>query len=459
LTFSESKSVRAGRREPARTFELDQFAINWHRKFDDKKIVVAKPHLPEVHKVFFISSTMFSLFMQVSCTRDEVIAAIATLAIDLQATIVPIGATIQANGLDLETRTPVAGVDIDDTESNQPDPIAMVITPQITDEPAPSATALPITNTPPPPPTETSTSTPEPPPSPTAVPTATTMPLEFPVAGGAMYFIPGGFFEMGAEASGLFEECTNFTDGCQEEWFAPSEPAHMVLLAPYFLDLHEVTNEAYVTFLNDIFTTEVSCLGQPCVVHDESQVSREENTFFVAAEFSNYPVAGVTWYGAAAYCEWRSARLPTEAEWEKAAGWDDQAATKRRYPWGEVFDGELVNFCDVNCEAPQSNSDFDDGQAAAGPIMSYERGRSPSGGYDLGGNVWEWVSDWFDAEFFTEAIYTNPIGPETGEAKVVRGGSWFDTGNFMATTIRFPSPPDNADKTIGFRCAADLPRP
>jgi formylglycine-generating enzyme required for sulfatase activity len=416
-------------------------------------------------KAIFISSTMFVLFMQVSCTRDEVIAAIATLAVDLQATIEPIGATtIQTNELALETRISVESVDTDDTddpEASQPDPIAMVSTPQIIDEPAPSATALPITDTPPPPPTETSTSTPtpEPPPTPTTIPTATPLPLEFSVAGGTMYFIPGGFFEMGAEAASLFEECTNFMDGCQEEWFAPSEPAHMVLVAPYFLDLHEVTNEAYVTFLNDIFTTDGSCLGQPCVVHDESQVSREENTFFVAAEFSSNPVAGVTWYGAAAYCEWRSARLPTEAEWEKAASWDDPTATKRRYPWGDVFDGELVNFCDVNCDAPQSNSDFDDGQAAAGPIMSYERGRSSSGGYDLGGNVWEWVSDWFDAEFFTEAIYTNPIGPETGEAKVVRGGSWFDTGNFMGTTIRFPSLPDNADKTIGFRCAADLPRP
>jgi formylglycine-generating enzyme required for sulfatase activity len=398
------------------------------------------------------------LLLQASCTRDDFFAAAATLAVDLQATLEPLGSTIQVNAVALESQ--ITGViNHEDTVPVQSATILTVTTPSSLSESAPSPTTQSTPDTPTPLPTETSTSTPEPSPTPTAVPTATPMPLEFPVIGGMMYFISGGFFEMGADDADLLVECTAFMEGCQEDWFAASGPPHMVLLAPYYLDLHEVTNEAYVTFLNDILATDGSCQGQPCLDQQESEISYQENSYYVAEEYTRHPATGVTWYGADAYCEWRSARLPTEAEWEKAAGWDDKTANKSRYPWGDIFDGERVNFCDVNCDAPQANIDFDDGQPLAAPVMSYDRGRSPSGGYDLAGNVWEWVSDWFDAEFFTEDIFTNPIGPDAGEAKVVRGGSWFDTGNFMATTIRFPSSPDNADKTIGFRCAADLPRP
>jgi formylglycine-generating enzyme required for sulfatase activity len=409
-------------------------------------------------KAIFLSSTLLSLLLQASCTRDDFFAAVATLAVDLQATVEPLGSTIQVNAVAHESQI-TAVINHEESDSVQSATIPTVITLSPFSEPAPSSTPHFIPDTPTPLSTETSTSTPEPSPTPTTIPTATPMPLEYPVIGGMMYFVPGGFFEMGADGADLLAECTAFMEGCQEEWFAASEPLHMVLIAPYYLDIHEVTNEAYVTFLNDISAADGSCRGQPCLDEQESEISYEEDSYYVAAEYSRHPATGVTWYGADAYCEWRSARLPTEAEWEKAAGWDDRTGNKSRYPWGDIFDGERVNFCDVNCDAPQANSDFDDGQPTSAPIMSYEGGRSPSGGYDLAGNVWEWVSDWFDAEFFTEEIFTNPIGPDKGEAKVVRGGSWFDTGNFMATTIRFPSSPDNADKTIGFRCAADLSRP
>jgi formylglycine-generating enzyme required for sulfatase activity len=274
-----------------------------------------------------------------------------------------------------------------------------------------------------------------------------------------MIFIPGGFFEMGASAASLLEECNTFREGCESDWFAASEPAHLVLVAPYYLDAHEVTNEAFVAFLETIGTVEGACSGQLCLDFNESRIAFADNTFSVEPELLNHPVAGVTWYGASTYCEWRGSRLPTDAEWEYAAGWDSRNAVKTRYPWGESFDGQRTNFCDANCDAPQANPAFDDGYAATAPVLSYEAGRSPSGIYDMAGNVWEWVFDWYAADFYSDAIFTNPVGPDEGEEKVVRGGSWFDTGNFTSTVIRFPSSPTNADKTIGFRCAQDLPRP
>lgn len=272
-----------------------------------------------------------------------------------------------------------------------------------------------------------------------------------------MSFIPGGFFEMGASAGSLLEECNIFRSGCEEDWFAASEPVHMVLVGPFFIDQHEVTNEAFVAFLNDRQAIDQFCIDQECIDLGESQIEESDGSYAVNAELVRHPAAGVTWYGASAFCEWRGARLPTEAEWEKAATWNDKEATKTLYPWGDVFDGRLVNFCDLNCDAPQANLEFDDGYAQAAPVASYPEGRSPAGIYDLAGNVWEWVADWYAPDFYSDAIFTNPAGPAEGADRVVKGGSWFDTGNFTSGAIRFPSPSDNADKTIGFRCAADLP--
>ena len=129
----------------------------------------------------------------------------------------------------------------------------------------------------------------------------------------------------------------------------------------------------------------------------------------------------------------------------------------RRYPWGDVFDGRLVNSCDLSCDEPQANATFDDGYPDAGPVASFPEGRSAFGLYDMAGNVWEWGSDWYDPGYYQLSAEANPTGPQDGKDKVVRGGSWFDTGNFTAVAIRFPSAPANADGTIGFRCAADLP--
>jgi len=278
--------------------------------------------------------------------------------------------------------------------------------------------------------------------------------MEIEVFGGSMLRIPGGLFQMGATAADLADECSAFRDGCRSDWFSASEPVHPVLLRSYYIDAHEVTNASYVEFLNQ---NGDSCLGQPCIDLMQSQLTQENDVFAIDNAQSQTPVTGVSWYGAQAFCVWREGRLPTEAEWEKAAAWDDTVMRARRYPWGDVFDGRLVNSCDSSCEEQQANAAFDDGYPDVGPVASFPEGRSAFGLHDMAGNVWEWISDWYDPGYYQVSAEANPTGPQDGKDKVVRGGSWFDTGNFTAAAIRFPSAPANADGTIGFRCARDEP--
>lgn len=271
-----------------------------------------------------------------------------------------------------------------------------------------------------------------------------------------MISISGTTFEMGEAADVMLNECNLFRTGCELSWFSASQPIHSVQLDPFSIDLYEVTNEAFLEFINELGTIEGACAGEDCVNFQDSQVRLNgDDLFTVDDELMDHPVAGVTWYGASAFCEWRGARLPTEAEWELAAGWDFENDEKRLYPWGNEFDGSITNFCDVNCEEQQANGDFDDGFATTAPIGSFEDGRSSAGAYDIAGNLWEWVSDWYDPAYYNDSPEVNPAGPETGDNKVVRGGSWFDTGNFTSTAVRFPAPPAESGDSIGFRCASD----
>jgi formylglycine-generating enzyme required for sulfatase activity len=381
-----------------------------------------------------------------------VAATVATVGVHLRATLEPWGATAVANAQALETRVPAALATAKAPGPTVTPTRAAVSSPS----PAPTATHTEAATAEP---TATTLPTVTPPPTATPLPTSTATPTPYPaeleVRGGRMAFIPGGQFQMGASAASLTEECNAFRDGCQPEWFAAAEPTHAVLLGPYYIDVYEVTNESYVTFLAE--SANSSCVDQPCLDTEESRIFLLEGAYSLVSEDAMHPVTGVTWHGAAAYCAWRGARLPTEAEWERAAAWDAEAAAALRYPWGDVFDGQAVNFCDVSCAAPQSNTAFDDGFSETAPVMSFASGQSLSGIYEMAGNVWEWVADWYDPAYYAQSSPDNPGGPPEGEEKVVRGGSWYDTGNFTAAAIRFPSSPDNADRTIGFRCASDLP--
>jgi ribose/xylose/arabinose/galactoside ABC-type transport system permease subunit/formylglycine-generating enzyme required for sulfatase activity len=257
------------------------------------------------------------------------------------------------------------------------------------------------------------TPTPMPPPStPTPLPTPTPAPTSAEVAEGPspplvtdiMIEIPAGPFIMGSDT------------GAEDE-----APAHEVDLPAFEIDKFEVTNADFAQF--------VEATGYQT---DAEREGRTKNWQSAAEGKDNHPVVFVSWNDAVTYCQWAGKRLPTEAEWEKAARGTDG----RMYPWGNEWDASKANVKDTGLR----------GTACVG---SFGAGASPYGVEDMAGNVWEWTADWYEA--YPGSDYESDYFGQ--RFRVLRGGAWFETADFVRTTVRNANSETAANDDLGFRCA------
>jgi formylglycine-generating enzyme required for sulfatase activity len=214
----------------------------------------------------------------------------------------------------------------------------------------------------------------------------------------------------------------NFAMGDDEE-----APLREIYTDPFYIDKYEVTTKRYAKFLQATGSV------RPPDYWEDARIDSS----------SELPVVGVDWHDAEAYCRWAGKRLPTEAEWEKAARGTDG----RLYPWGN--DEPTPARANFAKSAPRP---YKGGLAAVG---SHAPGKSPYDVQDIAGNASEWVADWY-AEAFTRGDVRNPKGPESGTGKVIRGGGWQDPAQRLKSTKRFYASPSNRADDIGFRCAQDL---
>jgi formylglycine-generating enzyme required for sulfatase activity len=268
-----------------------------------------------------------------------------------------------------------------------------------------------------------------------------------------MVLVPAGQFWMGsspAEVEQAKDECKRSgtsEDRCKD-LYDPEQLRHRVTLDAFHLDRHEVTNALFERF--------VRATGHRSAAERDGEgwsLQQKDGKWqwvkVSGAEWrkpqgpgtsasSDRPVVQVSWQDAEAYCKWAGKRLPTEAEWEKAA----RGTHGRRYPWGEDWDTSKANGA-MSVRATR-------------PVGSYPAGVSPYDAYDMAGNVEEWVADWFDGSYYQRSPERKPGGPDSGRHRVLRGGSWGDTAKSLRSAFRHHYSPDFRSDDVGFRCARGL---
>lgn len=222
-----------------------------------------------------------------------------------------------------------------------------------------------------------------------------------------LILIPGGEFVMGKNGNGDYR------------------PAHKVYLDSFYMDKYEVTNAQYLKFCQATERKLPEFWGM--------------KNYHCGPDFLNHPVVGISWRDARAYAEWAGKRLPTEAEWEYAAR---GGLVGMNYPNGDELDTAEANYFVKD--------------KARGTVVV---GTYPPNGYglhDMAGNVWEWISDYYDSEFYRNSPYKNPTGPDEGRFKVIRGGSWHSGPSCNRVYYRNALPGNWVDFAVGFRCVKDL---
>jgi len=255
----------------------------------------------------------------------------------------------------------------------------------------------------------------------------------------AMVFVPGGDFLMGAAEDDAYARIDE-------------KPQHRVTLDAFWIDRIEITNVMFDQFVKETnYKTDAERVGESYVWHREGK--QDWGKVFGANwrhprgpkssidGLSDHPVSHVSWNDARSYCQWARRRLPTEAEWEKAArgpnGW--------LYPWGNIFECSFGNFTRLGCGG--------DIQIVTAPAASSLSGASFYGALNMAGNVQEWVADKYSADYYAESPNRNPAGPNEGNLYVLRGGSWRYDRDRVRTTARDYVGADHSGEDIGFRCA------
>jgi len=247
--------------------------------------------------------------------------------------------------------------------------------------------------------------------------------------------LPGGQeIKMTRIPDGTFDMGDTFGDGDADE-----KPVHPITVFDLWMSIHEVTNQQYAMFLNawgNQFEESTYWLD----INDEDcQIVCKEGSYIAKEGMENRPVVEVTWFGASAFARWMGGRLPTEAEWEYAARY---AGRNLKFPTG----GSLSSN-DANLTGATGNDQWE----PSSPVGSFSP--NPLGLYDLAGNVWEWCHDWYAREYYSNSRGTNPEGPPLGDARILRGGSWYDTPKLARATYRNMNRPSESRINIGFRVA------
>jgi formylglycine-generating enzyme required for sulfatase activity len=268
-----------------------------------------------------------------------------------------------------------------------------------------------------------------------------------PVTGGT--FLMGTTYEEGLQA---LDECAIYGTTCDDpSWVQDSTPPHQVTVDSFMMETYEVTVSQYVAFLNWLGPNshKYGCQqGQVCAFTTQPGEKPEQSYLNFDGEqysvrnadfYATHPVTLVTWWGAKEYCETLNRRLPTEAEWERAA----RGAENYLYPWGFEFENN------------RAQSSFPEATGTV-EVTEFPNGASPYGVFNMAGNVSEWVSDWYLETYYNQQpVQPNPQGPPNGTLKVHRGGSWDTKPLFLRAVHRLANPPGDPTASIGFRCVSD----
>jgi formylglycine-generating enzyme len=251
--------------------------------------------------------------------------------------------------------------------------------------------------------------------------------------GAKMVLIPAGEFEMG----------DSFNEGQDNEL-----PVHTVYLDAFYIDVYKVTNAQYAQFLNSYGkNTDDSDNKLLALDSDSCLVEKSGNTYSAKSGYGDHPVIEVSWYGAKAYAESYGKRLPTEAEWEKAAR---GGLVGKRYPWGDNIDSTKADY-DVDNTWGDTATDMLKYLEQVGSFAPNSYGL-----YDMAGNVWDWCADWYGSDYYSSSPENNPRGPGSGNWRVMRGGSWCYYEGHLRCADRHYNSPALTFLTVGFRCCASL---